>query len=138
MQQGEQFYEPSEREKEIVKALSSFGHSHAEIADYLDLAPKSLAKHYGPELKKGKVELSLTCGSYLVQVVKDESAATKYRLSAACFILARLFKQQWSEKIDPEKSDDTAKAIRDGVEQIASALIKPDKEVGKKDAGTSV
>jgi hypothetical protein len=71
----------------------------------------------------------------LVQCVKDPLCATRDRINAATFVLSRLFRQQWGDKEDKEKADDSAKAIRDGVLQIASALKQVDKDVDKENVG---
>lgn len=49
-------HEPDERSRAQVQALAGFGIKQDDIAEYLDIAPKTLRKHYARELATGTVK----------------------------------------------------------------------------------
>lgn len=113
-------YRPTDKERVIVESLVAFGHSHEAIADYLDMTFLTLRKHFPDELKKGKANLALKCGRFLVDTVTNTQERTKDRIQAATYILSRCC--GWTEKVDSSALDATAIAIRESVNAVKDAL----------------
>lgn len=132
---------PRDSEREIVKTLTAFGHSHHEIAQYLEISRMTLEKHFDRELKVGKIELSLKCGSFLLETAMNENAELKERMGAARYILSR--KCGWTEQMLQDSSIDTmANVIREGMTAVSASLQKErkdaqnDKDVDSERAAT--
>lgn len=129
-------FRPTDKEREVVEALISFGHSHVAVADYLDMDADTLKKHFPDELKKGKTRLSLICGKFLLDTITNSEEKTKDRIQAATYILSRCC--GWTEKVDNSALDATAIAIRESVNAVKDALApKPVNKDVDTNAGSS-
>jgi len=128
-------YHPTEKERETVRALVAFGHGHRAIAEYMDMQAVTLRKHFRNEIDKGRTDLELICGGYLIDCVKDPAIEPKYRIDCAKFFLSR--KCDWHDRPADDAADDKAAiTIREGVKALKEAFGKPtvDKEVDANDA----
>lgn len=132
-------YPVTDNQRAIVQALTAFGHTHRAISQYLKIDPNTLTKYFRDELDRGKLDLELLCGMYLIDCVKDKKMEPKYRIDCAKYFLSR--KCDWHEKIDKTGDDDKeAFKIREGVKALAKAFGKDDPTVNKdvnNDNGTS-
>lgn len=132
---------PRDSEREVVKTLAAFGHSHRDIAQYLQISRATLEKHFDRELKVGKIELGLKCGSFLLQTALNDDAKLKERISAAKYILG--CKCGWTEqKLEESSVDAMTNAIRESITAASASLQKErkdaqnDKDVDSERAAT--
>lgn len=67
MTAGRPPHEPTEKTRAEVSALYSYGVPLAEIAAYIGIDPKTLDKHYRPELDIAKAKSHAAVGKFLYQ-----------------------------------------------------------------------
>lgn len=53
---GRPHHHPTKESRRIVKTFAAYGITHEAIADYLEIGPKVLVRHYKDELRKGRIE----------------------------------------------------------------------------------
>jgi hypothetical protein len=73
-QNGRPEYVPSDQDRGAVQALSGFGLSQDDIAEFLDVAPKTLRKHYDRELVRARPALMALAGGGLFDHLKRKEA----------------------------------------------------------------
>lgn len=86
---GRKPHQPTDKMRAQVQALSSFGIPQDVIADFLDLAPKTLRKHYAEELRKAGVQANAQVSKFLYEAASGRAlsrgAAFSDCLRAAMF-----------------------------------------------------
>ena len=87
-------HKPTPETTAQVEALSGYGVRHDEIAIYLDIAPKTLRKHYREQLDKGHIKANVGVARSL------HKQATEGNVAAAIFWLKS--RAGWREKVDVE------------------------------------
>jgi len=48
-------YQPTEKERRQALSLAAWGRTEAQIAEFLELAPMTLRKHFAEELARGRL-----------------------------------------------------------------------------------
>lgn len=75
--EGRPPYKPSEEHRKMVEAMSSVGVPQEEICVVLDIAPKTLRKHFREELDKAEIKANAKVAANLFrQATKDDFKAT--------------------------------------------------------------
>lgn len=90
MTQGVAF-QPTEEQRRTVKAMAGLGVPHEGIAVLLEIDPKTLRKHFHPELERGSVEATAKVAQSLFQM-----ATTGKNVGAAIFWMKA--RAGWREK----------------------------------------
>jgi hypothetical protein len=109
-------YEPTEVDREVVRALSLFGAPHEKIANFIGISRNTLLKYYQDLLdnckedKHDAVEMSL----FYNATVKKNVDAQKYWLSNHC-------KERYNNKpyVSGEESEEVT-----GIKAVMTELIK--------------
>jgi hypothetical protein len=83
--------EPTEEQRRLVRAMSGFGIPQEQIATHVEMDPKTLRKHFRPELDRGMVEANLKVAQSLFQM-----ATSGKNVAAAIFWMKA--RAQWREK----------------------------------------
>ena len=106
---GRPVHEPTEASRAIVKVFTAAGLTQKEIAKYLKLDPKTLAKHYGHEIENGWVEAIGDAATTILTEMRSQDSDK--RLDAAKFFLTRRSRGLWSEVKQHEISGPNGSAI---------------------------
>ena len=61
-------FTPTVEQRKQVKALAAYGISQDEIAKYIDVAPKTLRKHFRRELELGIIDAKARIANKLYQI----------------------------------------------------------------------
>jgi hypothetical protein len=74
-------YKPTDQERQFVKAMVACGIPQSEIALVVDIAPKTLRKHFRKELDTGKVEANTKVAQALLkQALNGNTSAMMFWL----------------------------------------------------------
>ena len=84
-------FEPTEEQRRTVRAMSGLGVPHEGIAVLLDIDPKTLRKHFHPDLERGSVEATAKVAQSLFQM-----ATSGKNVAAAIFWMKA--RAGWREK----------------------------------------
>lgn len=95
---------PTEKTRAEVKSLSAFGITQEKVADYLDIALKTLRKHYRRELDTALVSANFKVAQYLYKNAVDNE-----NVSAQIFWLKT--KGGWKEEKDETAPDSGIDAL---------------------------
>jgi len=71
-------HKPTERSRQRVYDLSSFGIPQTDICEDLEISEKTLRKHYKKELKKAKHELIILAGGVLRDSLLEKNVGSAY------------------------------------------------------------
>lgn len=85
-----EMFNPTDKQRGIVKAFAAYGVQQDEIAKYLEIDPKTLRKHFRRELDTGSTEATSKVAQSLF------SAATSGNVAAAIFWMKA--RAGWREK----------------------------------------
>ena len=86
--------EPTDEQRRLVRALAGFGVPQDDIAKHLDIDPKTLRKHFRPDLDRGALEANAKVAQSLFQM-----ATQGQNVAAAIFWMK--VRGGWSEKPRP-------------------------------------
>lgn len=85
-------HKPTDETRSTVEALASFGIPQEDIAAQIQVAPKSLRKHYSEEINRGIAKTNAKVGQFLAKHAtgiamqdKDNPASRQQCLTAAIF-----------------------------------------------------
>ena len=115
MVQGVAFV-PTEEQRRMVKAMSGFGVPHDDIATLIDVAPKTLRKHFRVELDRGSIEATAKVGQSLFRMATEGG-----NVAAAIFWMKA--RAGWREKHELVLSAKPAEQMSDDelMQEIARA-----------------
>lgn len=85
---GRPAYQPSEKDRRIAEALSGWGIPQARIAQVIGVTPKTLRKHFGPELEVGSAKLEAQLAQNLLRIAQGHD---RQALIATIFALKSRF-----------------------------------------------
>ena len=79
-------YQPSDKDRRQVKALSALGTRHEDMAKFMDIAPKTLRKHFRDELDRGAIEANAKVVETLFKMATSgkNTSASIYWTKARC------------------------------------------------------
>ena len=106
-------HEPTDKMRSEVKLLSSFGHTHTEIATYFDIDEKTLTKYYRRELDTATIEANAQVAKRLFHkaVVQDDLTAQMFWLKT---------RARWRER---DQEDTTPAQCLDEVRELRKDLL---------------
>lgn len=107
---GRPEYQPSDYDRERVRAFAAAGYPQSEIAAYLCLSEKTLRKHFAHEIDYGAMELiGLGVGKLAHAIAKGEAWAI-------CFLLkTKGRKLGWSENPNAHKAESDADGVAEKI-----------------------
>lgn len=119
MPQGDNKHIPTDKQRSEVAALVSFGHTHEEIASYIDIDPKTLVKHYKREIDTALISANARVANRLfAKAVNDND------LSAQIFWLKT--RARW------RTTDKEVQALADENERVKSEVTALRAELAEK------
>ena len=86
--------EPTDEQRRLVRALAGFGVPQDDIAKHLDIDPKTLRKHFRPDIDRGALEANAKVAQSLFQMATQGG-----NVAAAIFWMK--VRGGWSEKPRP-------------------------------------
>ncbi len=76
---------PSAERRFMVKGMRANGHNLEEIAGQMQIAPRTLNKHYGFEIEQGAVDLNArVVAAVYAKALKGDFQAMKFILKSKC------------------------------------------------------
>lgn len=99
-------YDPTEEQRRTVKAMAGFGVPQDDIANYLEIDPKTLRKHFRRELDGGTLEANAKVAQSLFNM-----ATSGKNVAAAIFWMKA--RGGWREKHEVEVSTRPLAALPD-------------------------
>jgi len=133
---GRPSFEPTDRQRGMVQALSQAGYPETEIAEYLGLDPKTLRKHFARELRFAAIELIAGAVQNLGRMAlgakaQFDDAGNMIRaevlpnLGAICFLLKTKGKHLgFTERTEVTGADGGPIDIADAKASLASKLAQ--------------
>ena len=109
-------FKPNDIVRAEVGALRSFGHTHDEIAAYLDIDEKTLVKHFKKELRTSIIRANAAVARRLFQKATIDGDVT-------CMIFWLKTRARWREVDRNEYPEDT---------KMLAAAIKRKQELDAK------
>ena len=95
---GRPSYSPSEKDRRIAEALSGWAIPQERIASVIGVSPKTLRKHFGPELEVGSAKLEAQLAQNLLRIASGQD---RQALIATMFALKSRF--GWVEAVAPSE-----------------------------------
>ena len=86
--------EPTDEQRRLVRALAGFGVPQDDIARHLDVDPKTLRKHFRPDIDRGALEANAKVAQSLFQMATQGG-----NVAAAIFWMK--VRGGWSERPRP-------------------------------------
>ncbi len=127
MAQGVAF-EPTEEQRRTVRAMSGYGVPHDDIATLLEVAPKTLRKHFRRELDRGSIEATAKVGQSLFRMATEGGS-----VAAAIFWMKA--RAGWREKhevvvstrpVQDLSDEELAEIVQQGRDRLAIAADPAD------------
>lgn len=116
-------FKPTPEQEAQVEALAGYGIRHDEIGQYLAIDPKTLRKHFRPQLDIGLIKANASVARSL------HAMATSGNVAAAIFWMKA--RAGWREKVDvgltgpgggPIQTFDLTKASNEDLKRLESIL----------------
>jgi hypothetical protein len=123
-----QAHQPTEEVRKIVFEAAKYGLPQKQIAEAIGIDRKTLAKHYRPELRRGKIEANIAVGKALFEkaIAGDTTALIWWAKT----------QMGWSEtvkvKTEPPAPDDIS--LIEAARRMVFLLANAEKRLEEKEA----
>lgn len=106
----------TDKDRELVKELKSFGLNHKEIGSVLKISEDTLERHFRHEIDTGLVEANAKAARCLFQKAVHDNDTT-------CLIFWLKTRARWREKEDIDASQATEKLLEE-VKALRADLVE--------------
>lgn len=122
---GRPAYEPSEKDRKQVLAMSGIGLTHDQIAKIMDISDETLRKYYPNELETGASRMNAMVAQNLYSIATSKGQGA---VSAACFWLKT--RARWHEVSRTEHTGPDGGPLQVETQTIdASELSREERDV---------
>jgi hypothetical protein len=105
-------YQPSDEQRKVVKTMAAFGTPQDDIAVVLDIAPKTLRKHFRSDLDRGSIEANAKVMQTLFGMATSgtNTAASIFWAKTRCGLQERWYIREREPAVPPQIIVRTSKA----------------------------